>query len=79
LKETLDHIRSSVQFIRNFTKNEISKNHNSLLTITISIRSRLDEINGKLIKLAQTSKKRIENQILINKSKNLIFKKRYLI
>ena len=74
IKEIIDRIYSSVKYIKNFTKIENIKNQNFLSTITISVRSRLDEINGKFIKLAQSSKKRIENQIYINKSKYIFLK-----
>jgi hypothetical protein len=67
--EIIERISSSIQFIKNFSNNENLKYQNSIKTTIISIASRIEEINGKFVKLAETSKKRIENQIFINKSK----------
>jgi hypothetical protein len=72
LKENIDTISTSIQFIKNFSNNENSKYLKSIKQIVVSVSSRIEEINGKFLKLAETSKKRIENQIYINKSKCLV-------
>ncbi len=72
LKEIIERIYSSIQFIKNFSNNEFTKYSKLITTLTISVTSRIDEINGKFVKLAESSKKRIQNQIYINKSNSYL-------
>jgi hypothetical protein len=59
------------RFIRNFLRTENSKNFaGKLKTITFSVWSKFEEVNGKYDHMITDATRRIDNQIKINTSKD---------
>ena len=69
----MDIINSKSRFINNYLNSENPKENqksqfSKLKSITFSISSKFEELNGKFVNLFEDAKRRIDNQIGINTS-----------
>jgi hypothetical protein len=69
----MDHINTKSKFIQNYLNaddfKELHKNYLSKLkTISFSILSKFEELNGKFDRMFDNAKRRIDNEISLNTS-----------